>query len=86
MGPPIWPARRAASRPAPGTAATPGRVLAGDEAIAAGLAAVLDLMADEIDRGPTFPMPPNIISELVRERAADIKASVTRPSATGGAS
>lgn len=25
--------------------------------------------ADEIDRGPTFPLPPSVISELVRERA-----------------
>jgi hypothetical protein len=29
-------------------------------------------MADLIDRGPTFPLPPSVISALVRERADDI--------------
>ncbi len=32
-------------------------------------AAALRVMADEIDRGPTFPLPPSVISALVRERA-----------------
>jgi hypothetical protein len=35
-------------------------------------AATLRVMAEEIDRGPTFPMPPSVISELVRERAAGL--------------
>lgn len=34
-----------------------------------GGAAALRAMADEIDRGPTFPLPPSVISALVRERA-----------------
>lgn len=34
-----------------------------------GLAAALRMMADEIDRGPTFPLPPAVISQLIRERA-----------------
>lgn len=33
------------------------------------IAAALRVMADEIDQGPTFPLPPSIISTLVRERA-----------------
>lgn len=37
--------------------------------VAAGAAAALRVMADEIDRGPTFPLPPSVISALVRERA-----------------
>jgi hypothetical protein len=32
-------------------------------------AAALNEAADEIDRGPTFPLPPGVISELLRERA-----------------
>jgi hypothetical protein len=32
-------------------------------------AAALRVMADEIDRGPTFPMPPSVVAALVRERA-----------------
>jgi hypothetical protein len=40
-----------------------------DDVIAAGIAAALRVMADEIDRGPTFPLPPSVISALVRERA-----------------
>ena len=34
--------------------------------------ATLRVMADEIDRGPTFPLPPSVISELIRERAAGL--------------
>jgi hypothetical protein len=37
-------------------------------------AALLRDMADRIDRGPTFPLPPSAIAELVRERAADLTA------------
>ncbi len=37
--------------------------------VAAGVAAALRVMADEIDRGPTFALPPSVISALVRERA-----------------
>jgi hypothetical protein len=33
------------------------------------VAAWLRELADEIDRGPTFPLPPSVISALVRERA-----------------
>jgi len=29
--------------------------------------------ADLIDRGPTFPLPPSIFSEMARERAADLE-------------
>ncbi len=28
--------------------------------------------ADLIDRGPTFPMPPSVLSALLRERADDL--------------
>lgn len=40
--------------------------------VAAATGAALLVMADEIDRGPTFPLPPSVISELVRERAAGL--------------
>lgn len=40
-----------------------------DEVVNAGVAAALGVMADEIDRGPTSPLPPSVISALVRERA-----------------
>lgn len=30
-------------------------------------------MAERIDRGPTFPVPPSVISALVRERADSIE-------------
>lgn len=40
-----------------------------------GIAAALRVMADEIDRGPTFPLPPSVISALVRERADALEAS-----------
>jgi hypothetical protein len=40
-----------------------------------GVAAVLDLVADDIDRGPTFPVSPSVISALVREKAADIRSA-----------
>lgn len=33
--------------------------------------AVLEAAAEHIDKGPTFPLPPSVVSELVRERAAD---------------
>ncbi len=35
-------------------------------------AQVLRDAADLVDRGPTFPMPPSIISALLRERADDL--------------
>ena len=44
-----------------------------DPWVAAGTAAALRVMADEIDRGPTFPLPPSVISALVRERADGLK-------------
>lgn len=40
-----------------------------------GVAAVLAEVADQIDRGPTFPIPPSVISELVRERVADLRGA-----------
>jgi hypothetical protein len=40
--------------------------------VAAVASAALRVMADEIDRGPTFPLPSSVISELVRERAAGL--------------
>lgn len=40
---------------------------------AAVVAAALQVMADEIDRGPTFPLPPSVISQLVRERAEGLR-------------
>jgi hypothetical protein len=41
-------------------------------------AALLRDMADRIDRGPTFPLPPSVFSALIRERADDL----TPPSPT----
>lgn len=41
----------------------------------AAVSAALRVMADEIDRGPTFPLPPSVISALVRERADRLEAS-----------
>jgi hypothetical protein len=46
-----------------------------DEIVAAGVAAALRVMADEVDRGPTFPLPPSVISALIRERAEGLVAS-----------
>ena len=43
-------------------------------AIGRAIADALDDMADRIDNGPTFPLPPSVISALVRERAADLRA------------
>jgi hypothetical protein len=45
-----------------------------DDVAAAGIAAALRVMADEIDCGPTFPLPPSVISALVRERADGLTA------------
>jgi hypothetical protein len=42
----------------------------------------LDDMADRIDNGPTFPLPPSVISALVRERAADLRAGNTKETST----
>jgi hypothetical protein len=42
-------------------------------AIGRAIADALDDMAARIDNGPTFPLPPSVISELVRERAADLR-------------
>jgi hypothetical protein len=44
-------------------------------AFGAVVAAALDAMAEVIDRGPTFSLPPSVISALVRERAADLRAA-----------
>jgi hypothetical protein len=38
-------------------------------------AQVLRDAADLVDRGPTFPLPPSIISALLRERADDATAA-----------
>jgi len=46
-----------------------------DAIVSAGVAAALRVMADEIDRGPTFPLPPSVISALVRERADGLAAA-----------
>lgn len=44
-------------------------------AIGRAIAEGLEDMADAIDKGPTFPLPPSVISALVRERAADLRAT-----------
>lgn len=45
------------------------------EAVAPLIAAqVLRDAADLVDRGPTFPLPPSVISALLRERAEDHEA------------
>lgn len=38
------------------------------------LAAALRAMAREVDAGPTFELPPSVISELIRERADSLEA------------
>lgn len=43
---------------------------------ARGIAAVLEAVADDIDSGPTFRVPPSVISALVREKAADLVQAV----------
>jgi hypothetical protein len=48
-----------------------------DAIVAAGTAAALRVMADEIDRGPTFPLPPSVISALVRERADGLNGATS---------
>ncbi|MEU0081385.1 hypothetical protein ABZY58_26085 [Micromonospora tulbaghiae] len=35
-------------------------------------AALLRDFADLIDRGPTFPLPPSVLSAMARERADDL--------------
>lgn len=40
---------------------------------ALGIAAVIDLLAGDVDAGPTFPVPPEIISALLREKAEDLR-------------
>lgn len=53
--------------------ADPARPDAGK--LAAAVAAALRTMADIVDRGPTMvPMPPSIISTLIREQVDDIEA------------
>lgn len=47
-----------------------------DEIVAAGLIAALRQMADNIDRGPSVPLPPRVYSALVREWADDLEAEV----------
>lgn len=51
---------------------------------ALGIAAVLELVADDIDSGPTFPVPPSVISALVREKAADLVDAVGGPGSREG--
>lgn len=46
-------------------------------ATAAVAATALRDAAKKIDNGPTFPLPPSVISELVRERADDYLADST---------
>lgn len=43
-------------------------------------AEALEDMADRIDRGPTFPVPPGVISELVREHAAALRTTTSMES------
>lgn len=67
----------------------PGNGITWEEAARAAVAAAqpiiaakaLEDMADRIDDGPTFPLPPSVISTLVRERAADIRAESEGPKA-----
>jgi hypothetical protein len=46
--------------------------------LAAGAVDALRDMADRIDRGPTFPLPPSVISALIRERADEIAEGARR--------
>ena len=45
-----------------------------DEIVAAGLVVAIRALADFVDNGPTFPLPPSVIAALIRERA-DLIAS-----------
>lgn len=50
-------------------------IAAGIERVAPLIAAqALRSAADLVDRGPTFPLPPSVISALLRERADDLAA------------
>lgn len=40
-----------------------------DEIVAAGVVVTMRMLADFVDNGPTFPMPPSVLSALIRERA-----------------
>lgn len=74
MSDPILDAARTAAFDAAGRA---GEVFGpSDAVVAAGVVAALRGMADLVDSGPTFPMPPSIISALIRERADQIEAEV----------
>jgi hypothetical protein len=46
-------------------------------AIAEIVAEALRDAANEIDAGPNFPLPPSIISALIRERADRVAAGLT---------
>jgi hypothetical protein len=47
-------------------------------AYTAGAIQALREAADHVDRGPTFPMPPSIISALLREQADDYAQEANR--------
>jgi hypothetical protein len=46
-----------------------------DAIVGATLAAGLRRMADEVDNGPTFPIPPSVVAQLIRERADDLEGA-----------
>lgn len=43
-----------------------------------GIAAVIDLLADDIELGGLAPLPPSVYAALLREKADDIRESCPR--------
>lgn len=48
-----------------------------NEIVAAGVVVTMRMLADVVDNGPTFPMPPSVLSALLRERADLIEKDAT---------
>lgn len=51
---------------------------------ALGIAAVLELVADDIDAGPPFPLAPSVISALLREKAEHLVRAMGGPDSREG--
>lgn len=43
-----------------------------------GIAAVIDLLADDVELGGVAPLPPSVYAALLREKAEDIRADCPR--------
>lgn len=43
-----------------------------------GIAAVIDLLADDVELGGVAPLPPSVYAALLREKANDLRAACPR--------